>query len=193
MSVTGPAGNEPPQATRRRLLYAGGAALSGALLASGCSKPGPHDRVRRAGPVPRADVGVLNGLLDLEHETIAAYEAGIPLLDPVHASVAEQFLRQEFSHAGELNGLVKDAHGQPATPRLYRFGHPRTSEQVLALLYRLERAQLAAYVVAIPQVTDGDARGALAAMFANDAQHVAVLRATAHRPPAPEAFVSGRE
>jgi hypothetical protein len=140
-------------------------------------------------------VRLLLGLLDLEYETVAAYEGGIPLLDSSSALVAEQFLRHEMSHAGELAGLLKQAGiKKPPSPRLaYDLGHPHTPAQVLALLHRLESAQLSAYLHAIPLLGPGPVRVALASVFANDAQHVAALRVALHRAPAPAAFVTGRE
>ena len=144
--------------------------------------------------VPDADVEILLGLLSLEYETVAAYEAGIPLLDSASAVDAEQFLHHELSHAGEMFGLIKQAGTKPPPPSgAYNLGHPQTSAQVLALLHRLEQTQLAAYLDAIPRLTRGPVRVAVASVFANDAQHVAVLRERLHRPPAPAAFVTGRE
>ena len=49
---------------------------------------------------------------------------------------------------------------------------------MLALLHRLERAQIAAYLDAIPQLSPGPVRAAVASILANDAQHLAVLRLT---------------
>ena len=64
---------------------------------------------------------------------------------------------------------------------------------MLDLLHRLEQTQLSAYVHAIPLLASGPVRVAVASVFANDAQHVAVLRERLHRTPAPAAFVTGRE
>jgi len=145
--------------------------------------------------VPSNDVGLLLALLDLEYETVAAYEAGIPLLDSASAVDAQQFLHHELSHAGEMSGLIKQAGiKKPPGPRgAYDLGHPRTPGDVLALLHRLESAQLGAYLHAIPLLGSGPVRVAVASVFANDAQHIAVLREHLHRPPAPAAFVTGRE
>ena len=145
--------------------------------------------------MPSADIDILRGLLDLEYETVAAYEAGIPLLDSAVALDAQQFLHHELSHVGEMFGLLKQAGiKKPPGPRgTYALGHPRTSGEVLNLLHRLESTQLSAYVHAIPRLVSGPVRVAVASVFANDAQHVAVLRERLQRPPAPAAFVTGRE
>ena len=162
---------------------------------TGCGHSGSHPSVSTSTVVPSGDVKILLGLLDLEYQTIAAYEGGIPLLDSASAVDAQQFLRHELSHAGEIGGLLRQAGiKKPPGPRVdYNLGHPRTSDEVLALLHRLEAAQLAAYLRAIPLVAAGPVRVALASVFANDAQHVAGLRSLLRRSPAPAAFVTGRE
>jgi hypothetical protein len=154
-----------------------------------------HPHVSTAAKVPSADVDILLRLLDLEYEAVAAYEAGIPLLDPATAVDAQQFLRHELSHVGEMFGLLKQAGiKKPPGPRsTYALGHPHSSVEVLDLLYRLEQSQLTAYVHAIPRLASGPVRVAVASVFANDAQHVAVLRQRMHRAPAPAAFVTGRQ
>jgi Ferritin-like domain len=180
-------------ASRRKLLGAAGA--GGALLLASCGRRNPlHVRVKKAGPVPLADVATLNRLLDLEHLAIAAYTAGIPLLPRSATLAARQFLGQELSHAGELSGLVKEAGGKPhELASAYDLGHPHTGTDVLALLHRIESAQLAAYIQAIPGLRRGPVRAAAAAILANDAQHVAVLRSHLGQRPVPAAFVTGRE
>jgi hypothetical protein len=177
------------------VLEAAGAAACGAVVLSGCGSPKSlHARVRRLGPVARADVSILNGLLDLEHQAIAAYTAGIPLLAPAAVPAARKFLEQELSHAGELSGLVKQAGGKARKPAPgYDLGHPTSSRQVLALLHRIERSQLAAYLHAIPRLQPARVRAAAAAILANDAQHVSILRLELGLPPIPAPLVSGEE
>ena len=183
-----------PPRSRRALLSGFAASLAAAGLA-GCGHSASHPSVSTSTKVPSADADILLGLLDLEYETIAAYEGGIPLLDSVSALAAQQFLRHELSHAGELGGLLRQAGiKKPPGPRLtYQLGHPHTPGDVLALLHRLEAAQLGAYLHAIPLLGAGPVRVALASVFANDAQHVAALRERLHHPAAPAAFATGRE
>lgn len=195
--MTPPSGGEQSDedSRSRRALLSAGAVGTGALLLGACGKRNPlHARVKAVGSVPLADVSVLNGLLDLEHYAIAAYEAGIPLLDKGSAAAAKQFLSQELSHAGELSGLVKEAGAKPnqALPA-YDLGHPHTNDDVLRLLHRIETSQLAAYVSAIPRLQNGKVRASAMAVFANDAQHVTVLRLQLGLDPVPAAFVTGVE
>ena len=197
--VTEPAEADP--ASRRGLLKAAGAGLAGgaALMLAACG--GSHSSSSQAtatstsGPVPDSlDAALLNHLLDLEHLGVAAYTAGIPLLSPSGRKAGRLFLTQELSHAGELGGLVKQAGGKPHKGReTYNLGHPRTEEDVLRLLHKIERAQINAYLDAIPKVSLGSTRAALAAALANDAQHISVLRLSLGRRPIPTALVTGHE
>jgi hypothetical protein len=192
---------EADPASRRGLLKAAGAGLAGgaALLLAACG--GSHSSSSQAtttaasGPVPDSlDAVLLNHLLDLEHLGIAAYTAGIPLLSLSGRKQGRLFLTQELSHAGELGGLVKQSGGKPHKGReTYNLGHPRTEEDVLKLLHGIERSQIDAYLDAIPKVSLGSTRAALAAMLANDAQHISVLRLSLGRRPIPTALVTGHE
>jgi len=183
--------------SRRKLLLAAGATLAGGgtTVLAACSGSTPlRVKVRNGAKVSRGDAEILNGLLDLEYYAIAAYTAGIPLLRQPSARAAKQFLGQELAHASALSDLVKRAHGKPSKPRAsYDLGHPRGATDVLVLLHRLESEQLAAYVEMIPRLSPGRVRSATAAIFANDAQHVSVLRTQLGRTPAPAPFVTGRE
>lgn len=190
---------EADSASRRGLLKAAGAVAAGgaALVLTACS--GSHNSSAQTTTTGGAiqssgDADLLNSLLDLEHLGIAAYTAGIPLLSPVGRKDGQLFLTQELSHSGELAGLVHQAGGKPHKGReTYDLGHPRTADDVLRLLHRIERAQIAAYLDAIPKVSLGSTRAALAAVLANDAQHIAVLRLMLGRRPIPAAIVNGHE
>jgi len=145
-------------------------------------------------PIRRRDVQLLNAALYLERRTVAAYTAGIPLLPRPQAKAAKQFLNEELQHTGELLALIKAAKGV-AIPRAasYDIGHPRDGNQVLALLHELESAQIAGYLRAIPELSPGPVRAAVATILANDAQHVCILRLEQGENPLPSAFVTGRE
>lgn len=177
-------------ATRRALLAAGAAV---GLAGCGDSESGPRER-KLSRSERLSDVALLNRLLDLEHQAIAAYTAGIPLLSGHTASLAKQFLNHELAHAGELVSLIKRQHGRPHRPQAaYSLGHPRDRLEVLALLHRVERAQIAAYLQAIPAAAPGAARAALAAILSSDAQHIALVRQTLGEPALRSALVTGAE
>jgi bacterioferritin (cytochrome b1) len=141
-----------------------------------------------------ADVEILNRLLDVEYKAIAAYTAVIPLLTMHVKDAAKQFLDQELTHAGELYSLIRQAGGVGDKSKTsYDLGHPGNREQVLELLHTVEQEQVTGYIDAIPNVSPGSVRAALAAILASDAQHVTVLRLALRLDPLPNPLVTGRE
>ena len=183
----------PPQ-SRRTLLLAAASAGPAALL-GGCSgSKALREKVRGGARVPHADVPPLNSLLDVEHYAIAAYAAGIPLL-PLKSSQAKaavQFLAQELAHTVQLSELIHRARGKPNRARAnYDLGQPTTPEEVVALLKRVEQAQLVAYLRTIPLLSGGRVRAAVSSIFANEAQHLAMLRWQSGETPTPRALVTG--
>jgi hypothetical protein len=184
---------EGEPASRRRLLRGAGAALAG-LGAVACGKASLKAQVHNSKPTLHTDVELLNHLLHLEHVAIAAYTAGTPLLAPATIKAGKLFLNDELAHAGALAGLIKAAGSKPARPApSYDLGHPRTSQEVLALLHEVEAAQIRAYLAALPRLAPASVKRSVASILANDAQHVTVVRAALGQPAVPSAFVTGRE
>jgi bacterioferritin (cytochrome b1) len=142
--------------------------------------------------VARADVEPLNELLDVEYYAIAAYAAGIPLLHGLQSEATIQFLAQEMAHSVQLEDLIHQAGGTPNRPKVsYDLGHPRTGDEVVALLQHVERTQLRVYLDTLPHLSGGKIRSAVAAIFANEAQHLAMLRWQTGQAPVPAALVNG--
>ena len=189
--------SEDDAGSRRALLSGVGATLALALALAGCGKKAKagHLSVKQAArPIQRVDIQILSGLLDLERHTVAAYTAGIPLLTHADGKTAKQFLDEELQHTGELLSLITAAGGN-AAPRTasYDLGHPGDDAAVLELLHGLERAQIVAYLAAIPRLSPGPVRAAVASILANDAQHIAIIRMAQGMPAIPSAFVTGSE
>ena len=187
----------PPGGSRRALL-SGALAGAGALALAGCGRKapvGPKAVKKAQQPVQQSDLTILDGLLGLERWTIAAYTAGIPVLTRPEAKTAKQFLDEELAHAGELLSLIKAAGGGkgPTRAASYQLGKPANDRQVLELLHGLERAQIRAYLDAIPKLSPGPVRAAASTILASDAQHIAIIRAGLGLPAAPSAFVTGDE
>jgi len=184
---------EGGSSSRRGLLRAAGAGLASVIVA-GCGGSSLKAQVDNAKPVLHSDADLLNHLLDLEHWAIAAYTAATPLLPPATVKAGQLFLNDELSHAGDLAGLVRAAGGKPIKPRpSYPLGHPRGSDEVLGVLHTVEQALITAYLDAIPRLRPGTVKQQVASIFANDAQHLAVVRAALHEPAVPSAFVTGRD
>jgi Ferritin-like domain len=185
---------EPGSESRRGLLRAAGAGLTAAIVAGCGGKQTLKSEVHNSRPILDTDVNVLNQLLNLEYMAIAAYTAGTPLLSPATVKAGQLFLNDELFHAGALAGWIKAAGGMPIEPApSYDLGHPRTSRQVLQVLHEIENAQITAYLAALPRLAPSMVQQSVAAIVANDAQHVAVVRAALGQPAVPSAFVTGRE
>jgi hypothetical protein len=184
---------ESSSGSRRRLLQSGAASVA-ALLAAGCGSPSLHEQLKHDPPVARTDAEVLLALLDIERMGIAAYTAGAPLLPASAMPAAKQFLAQELAHAGGLIGLIRAAGRKPPMPREnYDLGRPRTGRDVLELIHAAERAQVSAYVQAIPRLAPGPVRTRVAGIFANDAQHLSSVRFLLGEPALVAPLVNGRE
>jgi hypothetical protein len=181
--------------TRRALLSTstGGVAAGALIVLAGCGHTSRRPDVHKIPPSARdADVMIINGLLDRCERTIAAYTATIPLFGGhLHASM-KQFLDQDLDHAGELYRLIKQAGGDANKPQpSYNFGRPKGRKDLIELLHRLESEMVARYFTAIPQLSPGSVRAAIASILASDAQHATVLRLALSLDPLPTAFVTG--
>jgi hypothetical protein len=164
------------------------------LLADACGGDSLKAQLKRDLPTSQTDVKLLNHLVDLEYLAVAAYTAGLPLLPPTPYHAAKQFLAQELGHAQGLSILVREAGGKANKPRqTYDLGNPRTSRDVLRLLHTVETLQIASYLDAIPRLGPAKLRTLTAQYFANDAQHVSIVRSLLGQAPLPAPLVTGRE
>jgi hypothetical protein len=198
--VSGAAAPVPPEGVARRDVLTAGVVAAGALLAAGCGASrapvDAHPATPRTAPSPAAasaDVPILRAALQLERRTVAAYTAGIPLLDRARARWAKVFLAEELQHTGELISLLRLAGATAPPPAAsYAIGHPRDGDGVVAVLESLEALQLAGYARWIPRLSPGTMRAGAASLFANDAQHITALRAARGRPALGSPWVVGR-
>jgi rubrerythrin len=201
VTESGSAGQRPAT-TRRSFLRATGATVATAAVLTGLEacgtrapKPPPAGEPPAAPAALTPDLELLAAALDREHEAIAAYTACIPLLSGAALDAATRFLAQESSHADELAALIKKGGGvaQPPAPGGYELGNPRGVADVLALLHRIERDQIAGYLDAIPRLTPGPIRATVASILANEAQHVAIVRSAAGLRAIPAPLVTSAE
>ena len=161
-------------ATTRRTLLKASLVGAGVIGLGGCA--GATRPLKVPPRTEAADVELLNAALAIELRSAAAYTAAAPLLSGFGGRMASLFLAQELQHAKVLRGLVHQLHGQPHNARTYKFPPPRGQAELLALLHGLERRQISAYLHAVPRLSTPYLRQTLAAIMANDAQHVTVLR-----------------
>ena len=152
--------------------------------------------MNNSAPVLGTDVDLLNQLLHLEHVAIAAYTAGTPLLPPATVKAGQLFLNDELAHAGALAGADQGGGRQAdqAGAELRRSGTRAPSQEVLDAAAPRSRTR------SWPPTwrrSRGSSRGSssssVASILANDAQHVAVVRAALGQPAVPVGVRDGRD
>ena len=181
--------------SRRRFFRTSGVSLAGgsAMFLAACTddtknpvKIGPDES-------DQADVEILNGALDLELMAVAAYKAGARLLRGPVLQIGQTFLEQEQEHADGLASAIKDADGMPNRAKsTYDFPVMRSQADVLRFALDLEQTAIAAYIDALPKLSNGDVRATAAAIITNEAEHAAILLDALGRDPVPAAFVTGK-
>ena len=192
---------ERERPSRRGLLAGAGVGLAAATAAaleacggSSASADGAHTAAvsDHGTPASPHDVRLLASALELERRTVDAYVACVPLLDGHVAKAVAQWMSEELQHTGKLITLIRQAGGTaPARANSYEIGpRPRGQAQTLRLLAGFEQLQLSFYVKTMPRFQQGSTRAAVASIFANDAQHLSLLRLVGGETAVPSAFVS---
>ncbi len=188
--------DDSSRVSRRALLAASGAAGAAAVLA-GCTsiKPAANPALSKLALRPsRADVPVLNGLLEVEYLAAYAYTASVPVLDQADALTAVQFLHHELAHITVLHTLILNAGATPIQQRSeYPLGSQGGRSELLSMLRRIEGRALTAYLGAIPKLSPGGVRAIASSIMANEGQHISVLRSALGLKPVPAALASGSE
>ena len=161
------------------------------LTACGTSARSKPKLLSGSSTARHTDIALLNGLLVLERTAIVAYTAAGALLSGHARAAATQFLGQELSHAGKLITVIRGAGGKPGPPpSTSDHGTPDSEAEVIDTLRAVEAALLSGYLDAIPKLSHGWLRSIAAGIFANEAEHVSVLRILQGQPPVPFAFVT---
>jgi bacterioferritin (cytochrome b1) len=182
--------------SRRRFMSASGVSLAGgsAALLAACGDDTKSPGVQ-TGPdeSDQADVEILNSVLDLELMAVAAYKASAALLTGDVLQVGKAFLEQEQEHADGLAQAIKDAGGTPNRAKA-SYDFPKLSSQNGALKFAadLENTVIAAYIDALPKLSQRDLRATAAAIVTTAAEHVAVLLGALGDNQVPDAFVTGK-
>jgi rubrerythrin len=183
--------------SRRRFFHMSGVSVIGssAVFLAACGDSGPSGGGGSArGPAgDEADAEILNSALDLELMAVAAYKAGARHLKGSILDMGQTFLEQEQEHADGLQRAIKDIGGRPNRAKsAYDFPTLRSQDDVLRFAVDLENTAVAAYIDALPKLSDGKLRATAAAIVTTEAEHISVLLDALGRPPVPSAFVVGR-
>jgi rubrerythrin len=188
---------------RRFLNLAGLGATSAAALLAGCGNEtnkgegpisGEKSQSSATGSIESDvnDVNVLNSALDLEHEAVAAYSQALKVLRGANLRYARTVLNQERAHVTALEHAIRGLGARPNQSRGdYNFPRLTTQDAVLRFATGLENKVVANYIAAIPRLDAAELRGQVATIFANEAEHLALLNGALKERSAPSAFVTG--
>ena len=178
--------------TRREVVQFSGLAGVGALLATIGSQIG-EARAQTYG-ASEGDLKILNVALSLEHEAIAAYQAGAEskLLQKPILDVALLFQGQHKQHRDALAATIKRAGGMPVEPKpVADYGWPKLTSQADVLMFaaKLEAGAASAYLGALKSIENKEYLTAAASIMGNETQHLALLRQVLKENPVPAAFI----
>jgi hypothetical protein len=181
---------EPPgePVSRRKLLgAAGGLAVTLAGCGSSVSRAPTNPEFRAA------DADVLDELLGVANRAVAAYGRVAGLVTGARLSLVRRIGVQEAAHVYALTGATYRLGGEP-TPAAASYGFPGAVDgpSALALAAQVEDASIAALIDALPKLADIEARGLVASVLADDAQHAALVAQARGLPPLSGAIVRGR-
>ncbi len=175
--------------TRRALVLAVAAAgLAASLVACGGDDSG-------SAVDPEADAAVLNEILGRQQAAVAAYGEALPALRGADLAMARRFRVQEQEHVDATTKTLRGLE-EPADPasETIETGDLQTGEDALDFLYRLESATIDAELNAVSRLTVAWTRPLVAAMAANQAQRLVLIRRALGAAPLetiPEAFETG--
>lgn len=126
-----------------------------------------------------ADAAILAVALGLEHEAIAAYQAGAKsgLLTGGALDMATSFLRDHERHRDDLAVLLARAGGAPVAPKpTYDFGAITSAGDILALAVKLEQGALNAYLTNAGNLEQTHVLDVAAGILADEVRHTTALR-----------------
>ncbi|HEY0390618.1 MAG TPA: ferritin-like domain-containing protein [Solirubrobacterales bacterium] len=168
--------------------------LAAAIVAGGCGRQGHGAETDSE---KAADVAVLNSILAQELTTVAAYEQGLPLQRGRTLAVARLFRGQDQAHLDALTKAIRGLGGETeAEASELESPGPRNQADALTLAYEEENAALSEAQSGVAHLQFTAPRALSAALAANHAQHLAILRqsfGTGLLRAVPEAFESGDE
>ncbi len=146
-----------------------------------------------------ADAALLNAALALEHQAIAAYDAGAGtgLLKGETLDLARHFQSQHRAHRDLLVGEIRKLGGTPAVALAsYTFKGKddapiefKTAEDILVFALGLEGGAASAYLGLLPQLTSKALLSTIAGIACDESQHAAAIRLLLRQQPAPDAVV----
>jgi hypothetical protein len=143
-----------------------------------------------------ADLGVLNEILGRQLAAVDAYGEALPLLRGGGLAAARRFRAQEQEHVDATTKTIRGLEGEADPPaETVEAGDLKSAEDAWRFLYELESATIYAELDAVDRLTIGWPRRLVAAMAANQAQRLVLIRRALGATSAetvPEAFETGQ-
>lgn len=158
--------------SRREFLWSGG--LCAGLGALVLAVPEGYSAEKFPG-----DVAILNVALGLEHEAIAAYQAGAEsqLLSAEQLSMALAFQKDHKRHRDTLTKFVRRFEGTAVEPKSqYDFGTIASAADILMLAQRLEQGAAEAYLTHAASLESRAVLDAAVPVLVDEVRHSTVLK-----------------
>jgi bacterioferritin (cytochrome b1) len=172
------------QSLSRRALLGGMAITGSALALEACGEDA-------APAAPNPDIPPLNALLAAEYGAIAAYTAGIPILemppvgDPLAANgpalsvIATAWRAQHREHAAQLVAAITAIGGTPVAESSVTFTAPTgftgNVRNVMVLACNAEKAASIAYNQSVKSMSSASSRYLAANIEGSETQHFVIL------------------
>jgi len=141
------------------------------------------------------DVRTLNELLGRQLAVVAAYNQMLPHLRGIDHALAQQFRAQEQEHVDAVTKTLRGIGGEADPPaETIEANDLKTRADSLEFLYEMESATLDAELSAVGKLNVDWPRPQIAAMAANQAQHLVLIRQALGAKPletVPSAFETG--
>jgi len=173
-----------------RALALSGVALALALGLGACGGGGGDSTTDKP-----ADVKVLNEILARQLAAVDAYGQALPQLRGGALALARRFRAQEQEHVDATTKTLRGLEGEADPPaETIEAGDLKTPQDAMHFLYELESATIDAELSAVGKLTIGWPRPLIAAMAANQAQRLVLIRRALGAGPlelVPEAFETG--
>lgn len=161
--------NDKRTVSRRQALRSG-ATLAAVAVASAAPK------VEAKFP---GDLTILNVALGLEHQAIAAYDAGAKskLLSPDQLKMAVSFQNDHKRHRDTLTHYIRRFGGTPVEPKSsYDFGSITSAADIVKLAQRLEEGAEIAYLTNAGNLENREILSAAVPILEDETRHNVVLR-----------------
>ena len=162
-----------PLSSRRQMLKTSGIAVA---AAGGFAA---HSAIPAKAAKYQGDLAILNVALGLEHEAIAAYDAGAKskLLSPDQLKIALSFQKDHKRHRDALAGYVRRYGGTPVEPKgSYDFGLIASASDIVKLAQSLEEGAEGAYLANAGKLENREILNAAVPILQDEVRHNTVFR-----------------